>query len=427
MAKAPKSQTVNNLTLIPSDYQPVVISSLKRSFSRGPVVREFLRKNRREEDWVKKDGSKAKNKHVFYKCAQCHKEFNSTHIQVDHIEPVVPVNIPAKHMSIDTFIKRLYVQEDKLQILCKVDHKAKSKLENATRKEWSTKIKFIVYQTINRKNYKAYIGVHKCEDYDDGYIGSGTLLKTAIDKYGYDSFYRFVLFSYETAEEAYNKEQELVNEEWISSDETYNVVIGGIGNSKDAYSDRSKKIICHQTGIIYESVTNAALEIDVSASSISKVINNPNEHVKNLHFFTTDVYDPKIKVIFPINQTLRRIVYLNNKKIFSSIKEAADQLKLNYKSLRNVLLFKTVDNVHALDGHYFLYEYEYDPTIPLSIITRKLFSPSLNKTFNTATEAALFLKRKNLSHSAIAIAKGARNKGRMYGHTWQYIESELLL
>jgi hypothetical protein len=125
MAKVPKKQTINNFTLIPSDYQPIVISSLKRSFSRGLTVREFLKKNRREEDWFKKDGLRAKKKHVFYTCAMCKKEFNSTKIQVDHIMPVVPLNIPAKHMCMGDFIKRLYVDEIGLQILCKQDHKNK--------------------------------------------------------------------------------------------------------------------------------------------------------------------------------------------------------------------------------------------------------------------------------------------------------------
>lgn len=49
----------------------------------------------------------------------------------------------------------------------------------------------------------------------------------AVKKYGVSSFERTVLFIYDTAKEAYAKEHEIVTEEFINYDHTYNIAIGG--------------------------------------------------------------------------------------------------------------------------------------------------------------------------------------------------------
>lgn len=89
---------------------------------------------------------------------------------------------------------------------------------------------WIVYVTLNKINGKRYIGVH-CQGGSgfDGYLGSGTLITAAVEKYGRDNFERRTLFEFETEREAYAKEAELVGQQWVESTWTYNLKEGGIG------------------------------------------------------------------------------------------------------------------------------------------------------------------------------------------------------
>lgn len=102
---------------------------------------------------------------------------------------------------------------------------------------------YIVYKTTCLINDKIYIGVHKTETPNDfdGYIGCGispntqtylikhprTPLHYALRKYGINQFVRETLYVFETEKEAYEKEAELVNDDFINSQKTYNALLGG--------------------------------------------------------------------------------------------------------------------------------------------------------------------------------------------------------
>lgn len=88
---------------------------------------------------------------------------------------------------------------------------------------------YLIYKTTNLINGKIYIGSHKTENIEDDYIGSGKRLLRAIEKYGIENFSKEILHIFETPNEMYAKEKELVNEEFVSRYDTYNMKIGGYG------------------------------------------------------------------------------------------------------------------------------------------------------------------------------------------------------
>jgi hypothetical protein len=86
-----------------------------------------------------------------------------------------------------------------------------------------------VYKTTNLVNGKFYWGVHDSTDENDGYLGSGTVLRKAIKKYSEDSFKRKTMVIYETAGAAYFDERLIVNQEMVDDEMCYNNRIGGKG------------------------------------------------------------------------------------------------------------------------------------------------------------------------------------------------------
>jgi hypothetical protein len=90
-------------------------------------------------------------------------------------------------------------------------------------------IYYTVYKTTNQINDKIYIGVHKTENPNDDYLGSNRILKDAIKKYGQENFTKEVLYIFDNEEDAFNKEKELVSEEFVSRKDTYNIGLGGKG------------------------------------------------------------------------------------------------------------------------------------------------------------------------------------------------------
>jgi hypothetical protein len=57
-------------------------------------------------------------------------------------------------------------------------------------------IYYFIYETTNIVNLKRYRGIHKTSKIEDGYLGSGTVLLNAIEKYGKQNFKREILEFY---------------------------------------------------------------------------------------------------------------------------------------------------------------------------------------------------------------------------------------
>ena len=95
-----------------------------------------------------------------------------------------------------------------------------------------------VYKTTNTINNKYYIGVHRTNNINDGYMGCGhyrgrklrtqlnTRLYRAFRKYGDNAFVTEVLYKFDNEADAFKKEKELID---ITDKNCYNDKPGGIG------------------------------------------------------------------------------------------------------------------------------------------------------------------------------------------------------
>lgn len=85
------------------------------------------------------------------------------------------------------------------------------------------------YKITNNINNHFYYGVHNTNNLNDGYMGSGVRLLFAYKKYGIENFTKEILKFFDTKEDAFAYESEIVNEELVNSSECYNLSIGGKG------------------------------------------------------------------------------------------------------------------------------------------------------------------------------------------------------
>lgn len=84
-----------------------------------------------------------------------------------------------------------------------------------------------VYRITNLINQKEYVGVHTTWNLDDGYMGSGTAITRAIKKYGANNFQKEIIQFFDNETDAYKHELNIVNEEYVSRKDTYNLTVGG--------------------------------------------------------------------------------------------------------------------------------------------------------------------------------------------------------
>lgn len=157
-------------------------------------------------------------------------------------------------------------------------------------------MKYIVYKTTCLVNGKYYIGKHQTENPEvfDGYLGNSVWINRtdklknpqfpfhfAVKKYGVNNFKRETLFVFNTAEEAFDKEAEIVNEEFIKRDDNYNVVIGGKGGKqlpRPVYRFNFQGILIEN----FENVYIAAEAINRNYTNINDAICNKRTCARSL-------------------------------------------------------------------------------------------------------------------------------------------------
>ena len=135
---------------------------------------------------------------------------------------------------------------------------------------------YIVYQTTNLVNNKIYIGVHYVGGSgEDSYLGSGLHLKRALNKYGKENFVRETLEVFPCMTDAYTRERELVDSQFVEREDTYNLKVGGRGAG--AGSDhhqwgcpRSEAVKAKMSRANTGRVVNEATRAKIRASNLGK-------------------------------------------------------------------------------------------------------------------------------------------------------------
>ena len=84
-----------------------------------------------------------------------------------------------------------------------------------------------LYKIENLVNGKYYYGIHSTDNLEDGYMGSGTYLKKAYDKYGIENFKKTILEFLPDRTSLLKREREIVNDYEIKNAACYNVTLGG--------------------------------------------------------------------------------------------------------------------------------------------------------------------------------------------------------
>lgn len=120
-----------------SKFKQFIIALLRRGTQRWKPAQEAL-KDAKETYYIKSVMGKDL-KRVKFKCAHCGLFYTRKEVCLDHIQPIVPVDIGFTNW--DDYINRMFCPKEGFQTLCKQCHKIKTKLEGEQRKQFRKKRK----------------------------------------------------------------------------------------------------------------------------------------------------------------------------------------------------------------------------------------------------------------------------------------------
>lgn len=119
----------NNGQWTAARFNSFVKSALRSASKRWPPKYECLSEAKQGKKINAKSGRMAEH----YKCAKCSGEFTANNVQVDHINPLIPVT---GFTTWDDVVNNMFCEKDNLQVLCLDCHKKKTQQEKEERKKY---------------------------------------------------------------------------------------------------------------------------------------------------------------------------------------------------------------------------------------------------------------------------------------------------
>jgi len=204
-----------------------------------------------------------------------------------------------------------------------------------------------IYRVTNNINDRFYIGKHSTNNIDDGYFGSGIMLKQALKKYGKENFIYEIIEFFCTSKEAYAFEEGLLRDVW-NTPMCYNQCGGGKGvgggkthplYGKSHSKETKKKMSVSKTG---EKNFNWGLR----GKNTSRYGVKHSEEAKKKMSLAT-----KKKIIYQFNKFTG--VFICE---FASLTEAAKSVSKNWESARMAISNCAYEKTKSSFGFIWSYE-----------------------------------------------------------------------
>ena len=144
------------------------------------------------------------------------------------------------------------------------------------------------YKITNIINGHYYYGVHNTDNIDDGYMGSGVRLRLAYKKYGIENFTKEILKYFDTSDEAFTYESNIVTENLVKDIECYNCELGGINVDTTGFAVVKNSIGEHFLVDINDENYKNGKYVGVTKGLVSAKDNNGN-------IFIVSVNDERLK------------------------------------------------------------------------------------------------------------------------------------